>query len=94
MKQEASGLTLIYFRTLVSGVASAGSAANYGAEGCAEASLGARVLATRGTAVHAVVTALGGWLKCVVELWRVGICPGMQPGGRGEGAAGRLVMLQ
>ncbi len=37
MKQEASGLTLIYFRTAVSGLASAGSAANWGPDASAEA---------------------------------------------------------
>jgi hypothetical protein len=39
VKQETSGLTLIYFRTPVSGLASAGSAANWGADARAEARL-------------------------------------------------------
>jgi hypothetical protein len=45
------------------------------------------VPATRGTAVHAVVTALEGWLECVAVLWRVGTDPGMQPVGGVEGAS-------
>lgn len=57
MKQEASGLTLIYFCTPVSGLASAGSAANWGAEASAEASWSAGVRATRAAAVHAVMRA-------------------------------------
>jgi hypothetical protein len=37
--------------------------------------------------VHAVVTALEGWLECVAVPWRVGTDPGMQPVGGGEGAS-------
>jgi hypothetical protein len=49
VKQETSGLTLIYFRTPVSGLASAGSAANWGAEARAKA----RLVGKGGTPVHA-----------------------------------------
>ena len=83
VKQEASGLTLIYFRTPVSGLASAGRAANYVAEGRAAGQLAAGVLATRGTAVHAVVMALKGWLTCWAGRECIGVVARPRAGGEG-----------
>lgn len=61
VKQETSGLTLIYFRMPVSGLASAGSAANWGAEGPSSDQVGCRGAGDSWDgAVHALVTALEG----------------------------------
>jgi hypothetical protein len=63
VKQEPSRLTLIYFRTPASGMASAGSAANWGSEGPASAQVGGRDAGDSWDgAVHALATVLEGWL--------------------------------
>jgi hypothetical protein len=65
VKQEASGLTLIYFGTPVSGLATAGSAANWGAEASAAARL---VCRGAGDSCHGRACrdegSAKGWLMC------------------------------